>query len=623
MTQSLPRLGALAGAVLIAASGLGFAANKPTAAPVVNYKILRDATVITVNSNGSYTKTVTRIVEPLTIAGVQASSQIAVAYPANFATAKVLYAYTQTKSGKKLDVAPSAIFDQSAHSALTAPFLSDGKIQSLVFPAVHPGDVLHIKYQLTFAHPYLPGIYASALVLSPSVPIDQASLTLNVPANLHVYAKTRGPWQVHRSAHSVTITGSYHGAIFPPLGSAAITQYAPMAVVTTSTHWKTLARAYTKAAEPALTLTQSIKDTAHTASKGASGEAAVANIYHWMQHHIQTISVNYQSAGFTPPAASETLAKKLGDSNASAALLVTLLSAENIKATPALISQNARFVPYPGVDPFAFNHFIVYVPAFHLYLDPRYRHAAATSIPIADGGRPVLLTGADAKLTTTPGPDLKTVQYGITDTMRLARSGELSGSSQQIAQGWRAAEKRAVLGDKTGRRLINAAESSFYQQGNFGAISNLRIANRSDLSKPIAVTYDFKKFGVLDGGHEGAMLIPSDHLIAGALAPFIDQSKRAVPTITQPQRIHYTLHLHLPISMSPDFMPKNRKVTTPIGDYAVTYSIKNHVLTVQKSLALKSFVVNPADYPYLHRLAIEALQNSHKVLLLKKSKLSS
>jgi hypothetical protein len=546
-----------------------------------------------------------------------------VAYPANFATAKVLYAYTETKSGKKLNVVPSAIFDQSAHSALTAPFLSDGKIQSLIFPAVHPGDVLHIKYQLTFAHPYLPGLYAAALVLSPSIPIKQATLKLTVPAGMHAFAKTRGPWIVKQSGQSVTIRGSYNGAIFPPMGSAAITQYAPMAVVTTSDDWKHLAHAYSKAAQPAQTQTQAIKTVAHTAAQGATGAVAVQNIYRWMQQNIQTISVNYQSAGFIPPAASETLAKKLGDSNASATLLCALLQAENIKAVPALISQSPRFVPYPGVDPFAFSHFIVYVPAYKLYLDPRYRYAAADTIPIMDSGRPVLLTGSEARLTTTPGPDLKTVQYDITDTMQLARSGELSGNSHQIAQGWRAAEKRAVLGDKVGRRLINAAETSFYQQGNFGTISNFQINHRDDLNKPIAVTYDFKKFGVLDGGSKGAMLIPSDHLIAGALAPFIDQSKRAVPTVTKPQRIQYTLHLQLPISMSPEFIPESVSVNTPIGDYAVNYTIKNHVLTVKKSLALKSFVVNPADYHYLHTLAIKALQNSHKVLLLKKSKLSS
>lgn len=621
MAQSMIRIGALTGAALLATSAISHAAGKP--APVVNYQILRDRTVIQVHKNGSYTKTVTRIVQPLTTEGVQSSSQIAVAYPANFATAKVLYAYTETKSGKKLNVVPSAIFDQSAHSALTAPFLSDGKIQSLIFPAVHPGDVLHIKYQLTFAHPYLPGIYAAALVLSPSIPIKQATLELSVPPGMQVYAKTRGPWTVKKSGQTVTVTGSYQGAIFPPLGSAAITQYAPMAVVTTSADWKDLADAYSKAAKSATTLTPTIKTVAHEAAQGATGLEAVQNIYRWMQQNIQTISVNYQSAGFVPPAASETLAKKLGDSNASATLLCALLRAENIKAVPALISQSPRFVPYPGVDPFAFSHFIVYVPAYGLYLDSHYRHAAADSIPIMDAGRPVLLTGADAKLTTTPGPDLHTVQYAMTDTMKLARSGELSGHSRQIAQGWRAAEKRAVLGDKVGRRLNNAVEASFYQQGNFGTISHFQIENRDDVNKPITVTYDFKKYGVLDGGSKGAMLIPSDHLIAGALAPFVDQAKRAVPTITKPQRIQYTLHLQLPLSMSPEFMPPGETVSTPIGDYAVTYTIKNHVLTVQKSLALKSFVVNPADYHYLHTLAIKALQNSHQVLLLKKAKLSS
>jgi hypothetical protein len=621
MIKSIYRIGALTGAALLATSAISHAASKP--APVVNYQILRDRTIIQVHKDGSYTKTVTRIVQPLTTEGVQSSSQIAVAYPANFATAKVLYAYTETKSGKKLNVVPSAIFDQSAHSALTAPFLSDGKIQSLIFPAVHPGDVLHIKYQLTFAHPYLPGVYAAALVLSPSIPIKHATLELTVPPGMPVYAKTRGPWTVKKSGQSVTVTGAYQGAIFPPLGSAAISQYAPMAVVTTSNDWKDLAAAYRKAAQPATTLTPTLKTVAHEAAQGASGLAAVQNIYRWMQKNIQTISVNYQSAGFVPPAASETLAKKLGDSNASATLLCALLQAENIKAVPALISQSPRFVPYPGVDPFAFSHFLVYVPAYKLYLDPHYRHAAANSLPIMDAGRPVLLTGAHATLTTTPGPDLDKVQYAMTDTMTLSRSGELSGSSRQIAQGWRAAEKRAVLGDKVGRRLINAVESSFYQQGNFGTIHHFQIDHRDDLNKPIAVTYDFKKFGVLDGGSKGAMLIPSDHLIAGALAPFVDQAKRAVPTITKPQRIQYTLHLQLPLSMSPEFMPPGEQVSTPIGDYAVTYTIKNHVLTVTKSLALKSFVVNPADYHYLHTLAIKALQNSHQVLLLKKSKLSS
>ena len=617
-----PNKTALAIAMALAAAALTLQASAAPAMPQVNYQVIEQSVALHVNKDGSYTETMHRVLQPLTIAGVSTVGHVEIAYPANFASVKVLDAYTETVTHQRVPVLPSQIYHQSTQTAVQAPFLSDGHVMSLLYSAVTPGATVHLKYVETFKKPYLPGVYAISEALAPEVPVQATQISITAPTDLHLHLQTRGPWQEHRSSadgmQTLSASASSASVSYPPMNTVDITQYAPMAVISTAGDWTALAHAYDQLAGDALQVTPAIRATAAKAADGGSGEVAVARIYHWLQQHVQSVNVDYHHAGFQPPSAASTLQRGMGDSNANVALLCAMLRAQGIQAVPALISPSARFVPYPGVDPFAFNHFLAWVPAYHLFLDTSTRYAGITALPAADQGRPVLITGNDPQFTHTPGPAPGVVNLRELSDAVLHADGALDGTSTLTSAGWRAMVTRQdMLADRSGRRLEQFMQNNFYLGGQTGSLEVVDVANREDLDKPVELRLRVHESTAAIPGKQQMALLPNSDAIAATLAPFTSQATRSVPSALQPQTIEEVLHLKLPAGMQPEHLPEDRTLTTPFGSYSVHYSFAGGVLDMDKRLQLTQFVVGPQQYPQLHQMALMAVSSQRQGILLR------
>ena len=583
----------------------------------VNYRVLLAHNSLIIHRNGSYTMQVVRVVEPLNATGVQNLSQVNIAYPGNFAKLKVIKAYTEDPDGTRHTVVASEIFKQSTHSAIAAPFLSDGVNESIIFPAVSPGDTIHIQYDLTYAHPYLPGIYALSAVLDPSMLVNKAIIAMDHAGNEHlkVYEGRSGNgWQSGASEFRGAMT---HVAV-PPLGTPAPSQYAGVAVLSTADSWKALADAYNQLAAPSTEVTPTIHKTALKIAEGHDGEQAITNIYHWIQQNIHGVSVNYETAGFKPLPAEETLQRGVGDSNAKVALMCAMLHSLGIAAVPAMISQSARFKEYPGVDPFAFDHFLIYLPQKQRFMDLAYRYVAADGLPVQDAGRPVLITGNHPEMTMTPPPDVGMPLLSQTDEFTLKGS-ELSGSEEVMASGYMAQEERSAISGLKGRRLLKVIRDAFYAQGGVGDVNAVSFLNRHDLEKPFGIRLNLNRAGEFVPGKVFSVSLPEMHHISAALVPFASSMQRSTPSLTTPVNLHFTLKIKIPEEYRPLYLPDNERLKTSVGDYKVSFAFKNGVFTENKSLVLNHFIVSPETFPELRKITALALESDHQALVLEES----
>ncbi len=591
--------------------------------PQVNYRVISRQVSLDISTDGSYTRTVSSVVQPMTLSGVEQVAQAQISYPANFATIKILEAYTETAAHKRINVAPSAIFTQSTASALQAPFLSKGTIKNLIFPAVTPGSTVHLKYVEHFDKAYLPGIYTASVTLAPYVPARSVTISVTAPKSMPLHFHARGPWVEHRRAgdgtETLSATSHWSRVDFPPPNTAAVTQYAPMAVIGTAADWKTVAHAYDELASASIQPTPAIDKAAARAAGGAHGRVAVARIYRWIQQHIQVVTVDYREAGYRPPTAASTLARGIGDSNASVALLCSMLHAEGIEAVPALISTSSRYVPYPGADPFAFEHVLAYVPAYHLYLDTGQRYAGINALPLMDAGKPVLITGHASALVRTPAPERNRVQYRDVQSMTLDPDGIIDGASQITASGWRAIGVREfVLGDRSGERLWRLLQNDYYRGGQTGSMRVIGISRRDDLGRSVSMKLQWRDSDAFVPGPRVALVLPTPGEISGALAGFLSQAKNRYPSVLAPETIDEVVHLRLPSGLTPAYLPRNQHLETPFGRYEVSYHYANGRLDEERRLQLTRFVVEPQQYPDLHRLAMMAVGIAREGLLLQR-----
>lgn len=587
----------------------------------VNYAILQNSIALHINKDGSYTETVTRILQPLTTAGVSSVGHLEINYPANFSTVKVLEAYTETTSGQRQDVPASQIFDQSTPTAAQAPFLSDGHVMSLLYPGVTPGAKIHLKYTETFQHPYLPGVYTLNTVLAPQIPAQDVSLSITAPQSMKLYFNARGDWHKTTSTsdgmQTLTASGSQTQVSVPPKNTADITQYAPMAVLSTVNNWEDVAKAYNQLAAGSTQASPMVKAIALKIANGASGEEAVARVYRAMQKNVEAVPIDYSNAGFAPPSVQSTLMRGIGDSNANVTLFCTFLDALGIKAVPAMISQSDRFVPYPGVDPFAFDYFLAYVPAYHLFLDVNANYAGVNDLPIEDQGRPVLVMGDDPQFTQTPGPAAGVVNMKGMDDVVLDSNGDVTGSDIVTYAGWNAGPAREdILGDRTGRRLQTFLQNNFYLSGDVGTIHLVSVQNRDDLNKPLQLNLQWTKEDVAIPGKKMAMIIPTSNGMTSALLPFTSEAVRSQPSVIQPATIEQETNLRLPAGMVPEQIPDNQSMSTPFGSYNRTYKFEDGVLSINSRLQLTQFVITPQEYPELHKLALLVVSGTRNAVVI-------
>lgn len=615
---------ALAGMAPVAAQAQSQNPSSNQSSPQVNYKIVKQNVALNIAKDGSYSKTVSRVIRPLTRSGVEQVSQMQIKYPANFAAVKILKAYTQTAGGKHINVASSAIFTQSTSSALHAPFLSDGQVKNVVFPSVSPGSTIHLKYVEHFKHAYLPGEYSASVKLAPNVPVKSVKVSVTAPDSMSLHMHARGSWSKHKHHRHGTTTlsaaSSWSNVQFPPQGTAALSQYAPMVVIGTAADWKAVAGAYHRLTAKKRQLTPALRQTAAKAADGAHGKQAVSRIYHWVQKNVQAVTVDYREAGYQPPSAASTLARGMGDSNASANLLCSLLQAEGIKAKPALISTAQRFVPYPGADAFAFNHVLVYVPKYHLYLDTSERYSGIGALPLKDAGRPVLVAGSADTLTQTPAPARGSVEYREVQNMTLNKAGVIRSNSRVTASGWGGiALRKNWLADKSGARLSNSVQRRYYSSGQTGTIKIRNISHRHELNHPVSLLLRWRNNDAVIPGKRMALVLPTPGRIANEMSSFVSQATRHHPSVLKPGTIEDVVHLHLPPDMHPIDLPKDETFKAPFGSYHVKYHYANGTLDVTRRLQLSRFIVTSNDYPKLHQMALMAVNASRKGFLLKQS----
>ena len=237
---------------------------------------------------------------------------------------------------------------------------------------------------------------------------------------------------------------------------------------------------------------------------------------------------------------------------------------------------------------------------------------------MTDAGKPVLIAGPRPQFTRTPGPDTARVQYREVQNLVLHRDGVIDGVSHITAAGWQAIDERAgLLGDRSGRRLDHFMQTGFYMSGKVGSMRVAAVENRRDLDKPLELTLRWQDSDAAIPGPQMALVLPTPGTISGELLFFVSQATRAYPSVLTPGTFEEQVHLRLPAGMRPEQLPAEIFGRTPFGSYSVTYHYAGGVLDVDKRLTLTRFVVDPQQYPALHRMALDAVGNARRAILLR------
>jgi hypothetical protein len=287
-------------------------------------------------------------------------------------------------------------------------------------------------------------------------------------------------------------------------------------------------------------------------------------------------------------------------------------------AVPAMISQSARFKEYPGMDPFAFDHFLICLPKAQRFMDVAYRHTSADVLPIQNAGRPVLIAGKNPEMTRTPSPDVGMPLLSQTDDFTFNGS-ELSGTEEVMASGYMVQNERSGVSGLKGRRLLKVIRDAFYAQGGVVEVNGVSFVNRHELEKPFGIRLSVIREGEFVPAKVLSVSLPEMHHISVALVPFAGNTQRNTPSLTSPGNLAFKLKIKVSEGYHPLYMPHSESLRTSVGNYRVTFAFANGLFTEKKFLVLNHFIVSPGTFPELRKISALALESDQQALVLEKS----
>ena len=156
-------------------------------------------------------------------------------------------------------------------------------------------------------------------------------------------------------------------------------------------NYEELGRAYSDLVSPTLVVTPSIQALANEVTAGiADRREQSQRLYNWVSRNIRYVALEFGRGSIVPHDAGSVLGRGYGDCKDHLVLLAALLKAKGIESEIVLIDSGNKYTlsNVPRIS--QFDHVIVYLPAFDLYVDAMPGVAPFGILPFGEYGKPVV-----------------------------------------------------------------------------------------------------------------------------------------------------------------------------------------------------------------------------------------
>ena len=568
----------------------------------VNYQVQSDGRYVVENFGAL------RIETPQ---AVQRFGQVPIAFSSSLQQLDVLAAYVVGKDGRRTDVPADRIMLQQTPQSAGAPMFDDGKVKVVVFPGVEVGSVLHLHTRKTQLKPLFPGNFSAVETSLGMFDIDRAEVTVHAPADMRLNADAvsmvGGKVQpTQPGAQTWRWTVSNWKALPFEAGSVAPQDTSPRVAITTLVDDQEAATAYAARALPAAAATPAMRQLADEIITGVTDRRLQAEaLYRWVSANIRYVAIFMDLGGVVPHIADEIAKVRYGDCKDHTTLLSALLSAKGIKSSPVLVNADLRYWrPTVPAIPGVFNHAILYLPEFDVYLDSTAALAPFGSLPIPLLGKPALVVdGGKGKALSTTLPIAGPARDKVVMTMNqvLGPDGSIKGKAEVSSQGVFGLLIRGLMNSLPPGAEPQVAGQVMSMTGHTGS-GNFTRGDIRNLAQDHAYTTEFVVPGYAQLPGPGAMPIPVGlGTFTGIAATFdlLGPAQRSLPIPLIGKRVEETVTLEFPAGLKPTSLPKGTQLKWTYGQYQSTVSLVDSKLTVRRTLELNlpGPLLYPQDYP--------------------------
>jgi hypothetical protein len=310
------------------------------------------------------------------------------------------------------------------------------------------------------------------------------------------------------------------------------------------------------------------------------------------------VGLEFGIHGFKPYPVEQVLTRRFGDCKDKASLMHALLEAAGIDSRLALLRMRrlGNLPPAPA-SLAVFNHAILYVPEFDLWLDGTATGSGSRELPAEDRGATVLVVNPGAPPTFRTIPEATPGDDRVTTDIRgvLSADGSATAEGATTASGVQAPDLRRGYQSESGRRA--ALERSFARTFPGLRVESVETSDLSRIEDDVTVRFRLAVPRLARAENGGLSFAPfgQGQNWMESWAPM--STRRHDLVLPSSFENHFTLRWELPAGMAPAGLPAPERREGPFGSWSVSVRVDGGALVADGSLRVSSRRILAADYP--------------------------
>jgi transglutaminase-like putative cysteine protease/tetratricopeptide (TPR) repeat protein len=568
-------------------------------------RVLYDSSVIRVHPNGLSETYSQRVVEILDEKGAREEGQVDLRYTPDTQSVEIRAARVYKRSGEVIEATSTAEHDVSE------PWYGlyyDVKAQTVDFDALEPGDVIDVEYVIsdTARRNMFADYFGDLHLLQEDIPRLETRYVLIAPKSKTLYFnKPRLKGVEHKEeTHGDETVYSFRAVGVPKVasepGMPGYTDVAAYLHVSTYKAWEDVAAWYRGLVSEQLQTNPAIHDAVALATLGISEERArIRAVYDLVVRKTRYVGLEFGIHGYQPYRTTQVFARKFGDCKDKASLLVVMLREIGVDASLVLARtrRGGDLDPEPAsLAPF--DHAIVYVPKYDLFLDGTAEFSGADELPAQDQDIPVLIV-SEGKLRRTPVLPAANNRVATEHQVALAPSGA-AHVEEHVTVGGEVAHEWRTHYQSPGERLERYGKA--WAGKHPGAhVEAVTMPTLPDLERPVEVhaTVEVPDWGRPEKAADGSdeLVLPALGREADMLRSYARLSSRNFDLVLGfPWRQEDKVTVTLPAGWAVRRLPEARTVAAPFGRFTLVARPRGGTVEIVAALEVDRHRIAREDY---------------------------
>ncbi|MCE2932421.1 MAG: DUF3857 domain-containing protein [Hyphomicrobiales bacterium] len=520
---------------------------------------------------------------------VQSAGTYRISHNEHFTASRIVEAFTRKADGRVIPVSPDKILVQAATANTEALyFYVDMKTTTVIFPDVAAGDTVEAVVEQESRRPYFANGAEGRWVFPRFFRVANATITVKAPVESPLHVEARGFASEARQdggqrLHIFRYQPAPYGAV--QTDAVDLQDYEPALFVSTFPDWHAVARTFWDEGASKSDPTPEIAALARKITAGLSGPREKTEaIFHWVANNIRYVALVLGPGGFVPHDATSILANRYGDCKDHVTLMRAMLRSLEIRADYALVNAAGRYraSAHPSAS---FDHIILYLPDFDLYVDPTVSNSAFGHLEPRLAGKPVLrFDGVRADYTRIPeiSPDQHRRILNANITIRPDGTATGRNTVESFGSAISEARMRVAVAERQG--LADFANKSLTST-NWKGTATLDISGVRERGNAVSVASTFQLTDNLLAARNG-MRIPTGPRLSPRPFARLNNLLRQHPDrpfTCLPVRHEERIVLDLPESAPVPELPRNLTVERGKSAYKASYRLEGRSVLVERS----------------------------------------